>query len=96
MRASSFAATKASPAGNILAKATIEQGGGASPLTNIYSTGLADVSLAAGSAVTAPGTTGGASGTTTLAGGNSPHQNMPPYLGVNCIIALEGIFPSRQ
>lgn len=96
VRASSFAATKASPAGNVLAKATIEQGGAGTPITNVYSTGLADVSLAAGSAVSAPGTTGGASGTTMAAGGNIPHPNMPPFLGVNCIIALEGIFPSRQ
>ena len=29
-------------------------------------------------------------------GGNQPHNNMPPYLGVNYIIALEGIFPSRN
>jgi microcystin-dependent protein len=96
VRASSFAATKNSPAGNVLAKATIEQGGGGTPLTNIYSTGLADVTLAAGTAVSAPGTTGSASGMTMPAGGNIPHQNMPPFLVVNCIIALEGIFPSRQ
>jgi microcystin-dependent protein len=28
-------------------------------------------------------------------GGNLPHNNMPPYLTVNFIIALTGIFPSR-
>lgn len=28
-------------------------------------------------------------------GGGQPHNNMPPYLVVNYIIALEGIFPSR-
>jgi len=95
VRVSSFAATKGSPAGNVLAKATLEQGGTGS-LTNVYSTGLADALLAAGSAVTEPGTTGSASGTTLTAGGSQPHQNMPPFLGVNCIIALEGIFPSRQ
>jgi len=96
VRASSFAATQASPAGHVLAKAAIAQGGGLTPITNVYSTGLADVTLAAGAAVSAAGTTGGASGPTTTAGGNSPHQNMPPFLGTNCIIALEGIFPSRQ
>jgi microcystin-dependent protein len=31
-----------------------------------------------------------------LAGGSQPFDNMPPYLGVNYIIALEGIFPSQQ
>ena len=32
----------------------------------------------------------------TSAGGNQPHPNMPPYLGVNFLIALVGIFPSRN
>lgn len=30
-----------------------------------------------------------------VAGGNQPHDNMQPYLVVNFIIALEGIYPSR-
>jgi len=30
-----------------------------------------------------------------LTGGNSAHNNLPPYLTVNFIIALTGIFPSR-
>ena len=30
------------------------------------------------------------------AGGNQPHENRPPYTGLNYIIALEGIFPSRN
>lgn len=30
------------------------------------------------------------------AGGSQPHYNMPPYLVVNFIIALQGIFPSRN
>ncbi|MCR2806631.1 phage tail protein [Paenibacillus soyae] len=29
------------------------------------------------------------------AGGSQPHNNMQPYLGVNFIIALQGVFPSR-
>jgi microcystin-dependent protein len=28
------------------------------------------------------------------AGGNQPHENMPPYLGISFIISLFGIFPS--
>jgi len=31
-----------------------------------------------------------------VSGGNQPHNNMQPYLGVNYIICLEGIFPSRN
>lgn len=29
-------------------------------------------------------------------GGSQPHDNMPPYLVLNFIIALQGIFPSRN
>ncbi len=31
-----------------------------------------------------------------LTGGNQPFSNMPPYLGMNYIICIEGIFPSRN
>jgi microcystin-dependent protein len=31
-----------------------------------------------------------------IAGGSQPHQNMPPYTCLNFIIALEGLFPSRN
>lgn len=30
-----------------------------------------------------------------IAGGDLPHNNMPPYLGLTFIIALQGIFPPR-
>lgn len=30
------------------------------------------------------------------AGGNQPHDNMKPYLALNCIISLYGIFPSQN
>lgn len=30
-----------------------------------------------------------------VAGGNQPHTNLQPYLCVNFIIALQGVFPSR-
>jgi microcystin-dependent protein len=86
IRASNFAATKTSPAGSVLA----------TPSTNIYSSGLAGATLAAGSALTLPGATDSATGMTTAAGGGQPHLNMPPFLAIHCIIALEGIFPSRN
>jgi microcystin-dependent protein len=45
----------------------------------------------------------GASGNTTMnasvlttAGGSQPHNNMPPSLVLNFIIALQGIFPSQN
>lgn len=31
-----------------------------------------------------------------LAGGNLPHNNMPPYLALNFIICVEGIYPPRD
>jgi microcystin-dependent protein len=30
-----------------------------------------------------------------VSGGSQPHTNMPPYLVINFVIALEGIYPSR-
>ena len=32
----------------------------------------------------------------TATGGGQPHENRPPWLAVNFIIALQGIFPSRN
>ena len=32
----------------------------------------------------------------TTAGGSQPHDNMLPYLAINFIIALEGVFPSQN
>lgn len=43
---------------------------------------VADVSLAAGSIA--------------AAGGNQPHDNMQPFLTMNYVICLSGIFPSRD
>ncbi len=31
-----------------------------------------------------------------VAGGSQPHSNMSPFLAINFIIALEGIYPSRN
>lgn len=33
---------------------------------------------------------------TTITGGSLPHNNMPPYLTLNFIIALQGVFPPRS
>lgn len=34
--------------------------------------------------------------TAPIAGGNFPHNNMPPYLCLNFIIAMQGVFPARN
>jgi microcystin-dependent protein len=31
-----------------------------------------------------------------MAGGGQPHNNLQPYLGLNFVIALVGVFPSRN
>jgi microcystin-dependent protein len=54
---------------------------------NIYSAATPNQSLASG---TVTGSVSVAS-----AGGGQPHENRQPYLSVNYIIALQGIFPSR-
>ena len=33
---------------------------------------------------------------TSITGGNLPHNNMPPILGLTFIIALQGVFPPRS
>ncbi len=33
---------------------------------------------------------------TTITGGNQPHNNMMPFLGLTFIIALQGVFPARS
>ncbi|MEL6615535.1 MAG: tail fiber protein [Bacteroidota bacterium] len=43
-----------------------------------------------------PGAGSVAMGSTGLQGGTQPHENRQPYLAINFIIALQGIFPSRS
>jgi microcystin-dependent protein len=70
------------PTNSTLAKdnVTVERGSPAIPV-NGYSTGAANVSMGAGISNT---------------GGSQAHTNMQPSLGMNYIIALEGIYPSRS
>jgi microcystin-dependent protein len=37
-----------------------------------------------------------AAGAVSLVGGGLPHNNMMPYTTLNCIIALQGVFPPRN
>src|SRR5258705_521272 len=62
------------------------------PANNILArnaSGVPQYGAAPGNASLAPGAIG-------AMGGNQPHENRPPFLGLNYIIALEGIFPSRN
>jgi microcystin-dependent protein len=53
-----------------------------SSTTPVYSTGTTNVAMKSTSVNTA--------------GKNQPHENMQPFLGMTCIIALQGIFPSQN
>jgi microcystin-dependent protein len=72
----------ANPNGNTLAVGQVTVGGG-TELVNMYASGTnPNVLLNVQTA--------------SIAGGSQPHDNMQPYLGMNFIIALVGIFPSRN
>lgn len=65
--------------------------------------GSAGASRPANNFLSAGGSYANASDGTTMnpnmvqgAGGGQPHENRQPYLGLNFIIALEGIFPARN
>lgn len=87
------------PAHNHLINASTNSGDTANPSNNFLAVGQVPVS---GSTETVSMYNSTATGNTlnpqtvSLAGGNQPHPNMQPYLAVNFIIALEGIFPSRN
>ncbi|MEN0054285.1 MAG: tail fiber protein [Mucilaginibacter sp.] len=78
--ASTTTATQGSPAGNVLAVST-DPGAGSAPLNFIEPASI---------------NTTMAPGTISPAGGNQPHNNMQPYLTITFIIALQGIYPSRN
>jgi microcystin-dependent protein len=69
-------------------------GGNALANAEIYSSQAPNVDMNNGT-ITAT-ITGTAAGTTGLTGGSQPHTNMPPFLGMNYIICLQGIYPSRS
>jgi microcystin-dependent protein len=78
------------PAHTHVANANSNHGIAATPTNNLWA-GAADFSQYATSTNGNmwPGAVG-------LAGGGQPHDNMPPYLSINFIISLFGIFPSQS
>ena len=64
-----------------------------------YMASLADLYVAPASAdlkMAAQTVTGNMQSGLTVAGGGQPFSNRSPYLGINFIICVEGIFPSRN
>ena len=77
------AGNKTSPDGNVWAQ---------KGRTNIYSDQAPDVTMSADAvSVDASGVT-----TITNTGGNQSHENRPPYIAMNWVIALVGTYPSRN
>jgi microcystin-dependent protein len=77
------------PAHNHLASASSATPDQGSPSNNAWA------SLASGYSTVAPNTTFGPSAISNL-GGSQPHANMQPYLVLNFVISLQGIFPSQN
>lgn len=67
-------------------------GNSTAPTNNVWATSTAVRQFVAGTGADANMN----SGVMATAGGNQPHENMLPYLAVNFIIAVEGIFPPRD
>jgi microcystin-dependent protein len=82
------------PVHNHVAKASGGQATQNSPAGNVWAVGVGRRGQLF--YASAPGT-GPAMSAAALdpAGGGQPHNNMPPYLALNFIIALQGIFPPR-
>jgi microcystin-dependent protein len=70
-------------------------GNSASPAGNVPAASTARDSIYSNTSDTTMAANGGQV-TVGIAGGSQPHNNMQPYLGLNYIIAVEGIFPSRN
>jgi microcystin-dependent protein len=78
------------PAHSHVPQANGGQGTASSPAGNVWAqSALNNYSATAPSSALDPGALGSS-------GGSQPHDNLPPYLAVSFIIALEGIFPSQN
>jgi microcystin-dependent protein len=75
---------QASPTGGITSPANNTWGGGLKGFPPAYSP-----SVPASNVQMSPFAT-------SISGGNLPHNNMPPFLGLTFIIALQGVFPARS
>ncbi len=81
------------PAHSHNAQAALTGGGVSSPANNAWASGLKGHPPAY-----APSGTNAQMNpfATSITGGNLPHNNMPPFLGLTFIIALQGVFPARS
>ncbi len=70
------------------AQADTRPGSQTSPTGHYWAGAAANSYAGSGNANMNPGAIG-------VAGGSQPHDNMPPFLAINFVIALSGIFPSQ-
>lgn len=96
LQASTGSGNQVAPTGNYLAKSP-----GTNNIYRSYDANLPQVSMSAGSVaynlalpltINASATTADTSNT----GGTQSHTNLAPTLGLNWVIALQGVFPSRN
>jgi microcystin-dependent protein len=81
--------TSEMPAHNHLAMASSSDADQVSPIANFWAKGAASAYSAAPNSAMSPAALA-------QVGGSQPHQNMSPFLVLNFVIALQGIFPSRN
>jgi microcystin-dependent protein len=81
-QASSAVADSGSPTNNVLAKSRWFLSAANRGAVAIYNTPQSQVQLGPFS--------------TSISGGNLPHNNLMPFLGLTFIIALQGVFPARS
>jgi microcystin-dependent protein len=76
---------------------SIQTGGGTANLSSPQNNLIGDAKHASGNLFTAAdsGPLNMAAQAVSTAGNNLPHNNMMPYLALNWIIAMSGVFPSR-
>lgn len=84
------AATAFTPTGNLLAA---DDGSGT---VDIYADASSSVVAMSPKAISIAGTIAAPTIAVTAAGGSQPHTNIQPSLGINFVICIYGIFPSRN
>jgi microcystin-dependent protein len=77
-------------------KCSADDGSTGSPVGNVPAVPAAGATPVTAYTSSGTETMASGSGTSTPTGGSQPHDNMQPFLVANFIIALEGIFPSRN
>jgi microcystin-dependent protein len=93
-----YLAVPTGPAARIYTSAAPDVALGANSITGavtVTANGTPTLTLAGNAPVTVGGTTT-ASGNTGATGGNQPFSIMPPYVAMYYMIAINGIFPSRN